>query len=123
MTNERRKWPRREVDVPALLHAEGRTLTARLRDICRDAALLESDTLLDLGTAVGLDVTLPGLSSPMTLQGRVIRTAAGDVQAHALAVLFDDVPVGDAMRIDFFVALYENERGAQTSPSAAAGSR
>lgn len=113
MTQERRRTPRRDVDVPALLKLAERTLEVRLHDICRDAALVETDdAALDVGAVVGLSLALPGLPLPIDLTGRVIRAAAGEVRARALAVLFDEVPPGDATRIDFFVALYDQRKTA-----------
>lgn len=121
MTPERRKRPRRDVDVPARLHVDGRTLAARLRDICREAALVEADTPFDLGTQLGLTLTLPGLSTPIELRGRVIRAAPGEVHAHAMAVLFDEVPAGDGTRIDFFVALYDEQDEPAAAPPGGEG--
>lgn len=112
MTHERRKTPRRDVDVPAHLRLGEGTLDVRVHDICRDAALVEADSPVEVGTGVGLILALPGLSAPIELRGNVIRTAVGEKRAHALAVLFDDVPPGDATRIDFFVALHDERAAA-----------
>lgn len=116
MTHERRKTPRRAVDVPARLRLAGDVVDVRLHDICRDAALVEGNTPLDVGTRVELAVTLPGLATPIELAGHVIRSDVGDMHAHAFAVLFDDVSPGDATRIDFYVALYD-ERGSPAPPA------
>jgi hypothetical protein len=107
MSDERRRHPRRAVDVPALLLADGASMPVHLHDVCRDAALIESDRPLPLDAHVELRLTLPGVSTPLDVRGRVIRVTAGEQQLHAAAVLFDDLPPKDATRIDFFVALYD----------------
>ncbi len=118
MTHERRRRPRREVDVQVRLSAAGRALDGHLHDVCRDAALVEADEALELEQVVELSVPLPGLGAPLDVRGRVIRVSPGDRRAHAMAVLFDDLPSGHAARIDFFVSLYDHEHAPADSGDA-----
>ncbi len=116
MTRERRRLPRRDVGLPAELHVAGRAWPAHLHDICRDAALVEADQPLAPGARVELAFTLPGLRTPIRIEGRVIRNADGELHPHALAVLFEEITAGDAERIDFFVALLDEEQEEQGAP-------
>jgi hypothetical protein len=93
----------------------GSELAGHLHDVCRDAALVEAEASLPLDAPVELRLTLPGLSAPLDVRGRVIRVTPGETYPHALAVLFDDLPPGDATRIDFFVALYDSAPAAGKS--------
>src|SRR5688572_6017928 len=88
---ERRRHPRVVVDVPATLKADGADHPARLRDICRDAALVEAERAWPLETEVGLRMELPGTGGSVDVRGRVIRLAPGEAGRHGMAVLFTDV--------------------------------
>jgi hypothetical protein len=107
MTDERRKSPRYPVDAPAQLRVGGESLAARLRDICRDAALVEADRWFPLSTRADLLAELPGVDGTILLTGTIIRLAPGQQGTHGLAILFDDVPAAAGMRIDLFVSLRE----------------
>ncbi len=120
MTHERRRHPRREADVPVQLTVGDRSLEGQLRDVCRDAALVETDQPLELNELVELRLSLPGLSASLDARGRVIRVASGEARLHALAVLFDELPAGHATHIDFFVSLYD---GASPVPTEAQGAK
>lgn len=111
MTSERSQRLRRD-QVPAELHTAGRRVSAHLQEICGDAALVESDEALPIGTSVRLDVGLPGLRAPVELAGRVIRSATGEVRRHSLALLFSDPSPAAVARVEFYVSLLE----AQTAP-------
>jgi len=102
---ERRRHPRRLLDVPVRIESEGTSWQGRLRDICRDAALVESDTPVDPNTELKLDLALPGIQELLPVRGRVIRVASGEVCRHGLAVLFAHVPPSVVLRIDLFVEL------------------
>ena len=102
---ERRRHQRVAVDVPATLRAGGGDHSARIRDICRDAVLVEADEEWPLETEVSLRTDLPGVSDPIDVRGRVIRLAPGEDGGHGMAILFSDMSPVVAMRIDFFVAL------------------
>lgn len=108
MSVERRRHPRFVVDLPARIAAGERELRGRVRDVCRDAALVEGDTWFPLQTRVGLALELPGAEGPLRVTGRVIRLAPGDQGSHAMAVLFDDLPEPAAARIDAFLAALES---------------
>jgi hypothetical protein len=106
MTEERRKSPRFTVEVPVRLTARGASYPGRLRDICRDAALVEVDRPWSLETPVALAMELPGTGGPLEVLGRVVRLVpAQGGGPHGIAVLFTDVSPAAATRIDFFIAL------------------
>lgn len=103
--DERRKSPRYAVDVAARLTIGGAQHTGRLRDLCRDAALVEADRAWPLETEVTVAMELPGTGGPLEVSGRVIRLAPGEGGVTGLAILFTNVSPAAATRIDFFVAL------------------
>jgi hypothetical protein len=103
VTAERRKSPRKSVDLPVRCVADGRAFPGRLRDICRDAALVESHQACALQTRVVLAMDLPGAGA-VEVAGRVIRLARGEGDARAMAVLFTDATPAAATRIDLFLS-------------------
>jgi hypothetical protein len=112
--SERRKNPRFEADVPVRLTVEGQSFVGRLRDVCRDAALVEVHGKWPLGTPVSLAMELPGTEWPLVVGGKIIRVAPGEGDATASAVLFGDLTPAAETRIDFFIAM----RGGSGPPSA-----
>jgi hypothetical protein len=108
---ERRRHPRVVVDIPVKVRVDGAEHTARLRDICRDAALIEADLSWPLETDVGLRMELPGTGGAIDVSGRVIRHATAEAPRHGMAVLFTEVTAAAGMRIDFFVALQTDLSG------------
>jgi hypothetical protein len=100
---DRRKNPRRAVDLPVRCRAEGRSFPGRLKDICRDAALIEAHEACPLGTPVSLTLNLPGAGA-VEVAGRVIRLAAGEGDARGIAVLFTEATPAAATRIDLFLS-------------------
>jgi hypothetical protein len=104
--DERRKNPRFPVEAPLRLTAGATSATGRLRDICRDAALVEVEAPLALGAFVTLSLELRGTGDgDVVVSGQVIRIAPGEKGTHATAVLFTEVPPAAAARIEFFLAL------------------
>jgi PilZ domain len=103
-SEERRRSPRQTVKVPAVLSVRGEARSATLRDVCRDAALVETDRWEPLGTEVTLALALPGASGPLELSGTVIRLAPGEQGTHGMAVLFSSPSPEAEARIDAFVA-------------------
>lgn len=101
---DRRKNPRIAVDVPAHLTVGAESLMGRLRDVCRDAALVEANRWFPLQTAVALAMELPGTGGPLQVTGRVIRLAPGEQGTHGMAILFDELPQAASDRIDYFLA-------------------
>lgn len=101
---ERRRNPRFVVDVPVTMTVAGETRTARLRDVCRDAALVEADRWEPLGTDVALALALPGTAGPIEVSGRVIRLAPGEQGTHGMAILFSGPSPEAEARIDEFIA-------------------
>ena len=104
---ERRKHTRYPVDVPARLTVGSESLMARMRDVCRDAVLVEANRWFPLQTDVKVAVELPGTGGPLEITGKVVRLAPGEQGAHCMAVLFGDLPQAASDRIDFFVAQHE----------------
>jgi PilZ domain-containing protein len=101
---ERRKSPRHVVDIPVRCTALGQTFPGHLKDICRDAALVESHQVCPLETRVVLSMELPGNEGVVDIGGKVIRLAAGEGDARGMAILFTDLTPTAATRIDFFLA-------------------
>jgi hypothetical protein len=102
---ERRKSKRYEVDVPTRLRLAGRLVDVRLKDVCRDAVLVESTELPELGTPVGVILGIPDGTSPVEVHGTVIRVApAAEGGGAGGAVLFTEVSPELATRLDFFFA-------------------
>jgi hypothetical protein len=103
---DRRRSPRVVVDTPLRLTAGSFPAEGRLKDICRDAALVEVESPQSLGAFVTLALDLPGTGEgPVTVSGQVIRVAPGEGGSHGAAVLFADVTPQAAARIEFFLAL------------------
>lgn len=100
---ERRKHPRKAVDLPARCAADGQSFPARVRDICRDAALIEAHHACALDTRVVVSVDLPG-AGRLEITGHVIRLSAGEGDARGMALLFIDATPAAATRIDLFLA-------------------
>jgi hypothetical protein len=107
VTEERRRHPRYVVDLPARLTVGSDSLTGRVRDVCRDAALFEGDKWYPLRTQVALALELPGADGPLMVTGQVIRLAPGDQGTHGMAILFDDLAEAPAKRIDAFISARE----------------
>ena len=109
LRQERRRSTRYAVECPARLAAGADSLEVRVRDICRDAALLEANRWLLLHTEVRLELQLPGVGETVAIAGRVIRIEPGDEGSHRMAVLFADLPVKEQVKLDLFFA--EQEAG------------
>ena len=107
MADERRSSPRIVADVPARLTVGGETIDALLHDVCRDAALVESERELALGTEVAVQTELPRVSGPVRATGRVIRIAGYGDGRHSVAILFDELETASRMRVDLFVSELE----------------
>ncbi len=104
---ERRKSPRFVAEVPARLTLGHDVVIGRLRDVCRDAVLVEADRAFPLETELKVAMELPGTGGPLLVTGRVIRLAEGEEGAQAMAILFSDVSPSASARIDFFIAQQE----------------
>ena len=101
---ERRRSPRFVIDVAVVMIVAGVRKKARLRDVCRDAALVEVDSWEPLGTEVALDMELPDAPAPLQVTGRVIRLAPGEQGSHGIAILFLAPSPEVEAAIDAFVA-------------------
>jgi hypothetical protein len=100
---DRRKSPRKVVDLPVRCVVDGRSVPARLRDICRDAALVEAHETFPLETRMVLALELPGAGA-LEVAGRVIRLTEGEGDARGMAVLFTGATPAAVTRIDLFLS-------------------
>jgi hypothetical protein len=107
LTEERRKSPRFAVEVPVRLTVAGSSFPGHLKDVCRDAVLVETHRSLPIDTEVTVAMALPGTRGPLEVGGRVIRVTPGEGDAQRLAILFTDVTPAAETRIDFFIAQHE----------------
>jgi hypothetical protein len=101
-SGERRKQPRVRLDLPVRIGVEGQVVDGRLRDICRDAALVETGHRCPLGTPVMLTLDLPG-RVPLLVAGTVIRLVEG-AEGRGLAVLFADLTATASAKLDAFLS-------------------
>jgi hypothetical protein len=102
---DRRRQPRYVVDIPIRVRCAQGVFPAHLRDICRDAAWVESDRGFPIDARLSIALELPGTGGPMEIDGRVIRVAPGEKAPNGMAILFGDLPPAAATRIDFYIAL------------------
>jgi hypothetical protein len=107
MGEERRRSPRVAVDATARLTIGSEQIEARVRDICRDAVLVESERSFPLQTEVAFETELPKVSGAIRASGRVIRHAKGQDGSQAMAILFDQIAPEATLRIDLFVSEQE----------------
>jgi hypothetical protein len=107
MSDERRRSRRHPVKAPARVRVGGEELPGLLRDICREAALVESPRELELDTPVLLAIELPSQIGTLEVGGRVVRRAESEDGVHPLAILFSDVPPTAATQLDLFLAKLE----------------
>jgi hypothetical protein len=104
--SDRRKSQRFPVRAPVQLTAGGEAHPAILKDLCRDAALVEIRHPLQLGIEVSLLLKLPGTGGPLQVGGHVVRVAPGpEPGTLEMAVLFADLTAAAETRIDFVIAL------------------
>jgi len=101
---DRRRNPRITVDVPVRLTIGHEAAPGRLRDICRDAALVELHRACTLGEEALLAFELAEEDGPIQVTGTVIRIAEGLGDAHAVAVLFRNVQPAAEGRIEMFLS-------------------
>jgi hypothetical protein len=105
---ERRRHPRISVDLAATVLAGGAERPARVKDLCRDAALVESGHAAALGEAGSLAIVVRRAAT-VELKGRVIRDAGRAGDGHAFAVLFSDLDPAAATEIEVLLARLERE--------------
>jgi hypothetical protein len=103
---ERRKHPRVRVEVPSRLHVAGTDHVGSVKDICRDAVLVETDQSWPVETPVGLEMTLPGLDGAVALTGRVVREVRSDGGPSGVAILFNAPDALTMLKIDLFLELH-----------------
>jgi PilZ domain len=104
--SERRKHPRFQVSVPVRLTLNEVVYAGMLKDVCRDAALVELPEALGLQSRVSLSLQLPGTGGPLQVDGKVVRVLPSANGATSdVAVLFTDLTPAAETRIEFFIAL------------------
>ena len=101
---DRRRNPRITVDVPVRLTIGHEAAPGRLRDICRDAALVELHRTCTAGEEVFLAFELAEEDGPIQVSGTVIRIAEGDGDTRSVAVLFRHVQPAAEGRIEMFLS-------------------
>jgi hypothetical protein len=102
---ERRRHPRVPVDGPAEVSFDDETWTGTLRDVCRDAVLVDLPAPIPEGQSVRLTASLPGIGGRLEAVGTVVRIAPGLKEGlHGVALLFTEVTPGAATLIDLFLA-------------------
>lgn len=108
MGAERRRSPRVVVtDVTARLTAAGEAFSGQVQDICRDAALVEVEREIPLGTGVTIEVELPGVNGLIRASGHVVRVLPYSDGRQSAAVLFEDLTKDAQIRIDLFISEQE----------------
>lgn len=106
--DNRRKNPRFKVSVEAQVTLGEQRFRGMLKDICRDAVLVEVQTEVAMGSALSLALELPGTGGPLLVTGKVVRLASVE-QGQDVAVLFADLTPAAETRIEFFLALQSQE--------------
>ena len=106
MSLERRRHPRVKVEVPGRLRVAGVDHVGSVKDICRDAVLVETDRSWPAETPVGLEMTLPGTVGAVAVTGRVVRELRSDGGPSGVAILFDDLDPMTTLKIDLFLELH-----------------
>ena len=109
MSDERRRSRRHPVKATVRLSVGDEALPGLLRDLCREAALVESPRELDLETPVTLAIELPKLGGTLQVGGRVVRRAAPEDGVHPIAILFTEVAPAAATRLHLFIAKLDEE--------------
>ncbi len=99
--SERRKSPRVVVDLPVRVTIEEVTVPGHLRDICRDAALVE----VHHRCAIGLPVRLgwDTGTGAVEVAGAVIRLDQGEGDAQGIAILFSGATPAAATAIELLI--------------------
>jgi len=101
---ERRRSPRAVVDLPGRVTVGKETLDCRVRDLCRDAALVLASKCYPLQTKAALEMELPSTPGTVSVTGKVVRLAPSEQGAHGMAILFDELPLETGLRLELFVS-------------------
>jgi hypothetical protein len=84
---------------------EGATFDVRLKDICEEAVLVETESTCAVGAVARIAAELVGGSGPVELAGRVVRVASIEDGGPGAAVLFTSLNPAAATQIAFFIEL------------------
>jgi len=103
--DDRRRSPRFAVKVPARISQGTESFPGLLKDLCKDAALVEGQRALPIDSDVSLTLSLPGTGGPLQATGRVVRVGPGDNGGHDMAILFHELTAATETRIEFFIAI------------------
>lgn len=102
-TDDRRRSPRFVVKVPARISHGSESFPGLLKDLCKDAALVEGQRALPLEAEVSLVLSLPGTGGPLQATGQIVRVSPGDHGGHDMAILFQELSEAAETRIEFFI--------------------
>lgn len=100
---QRRHLPRYPAKLPIRVRVHGIAHEARLRDLCADAAFVETPQPWPLGTLVELEMELPRSGGLCEVQGRVVRVADATAESPGVAVAFTRVAPTAKTRLDLFL--------------------
>lgn len=103
--HDRRRHRRYVLDVPARMTVEGATFDVRLKDICEEAVLVESETPCSVGAVARIAAELVGGSGQVEISGRVVRVAGLEDGGPGAAILFTSLHPAAATQIAFFIEL------------------
>jgi hypothetical protein len=98
---DRRKSPRFPADMAVSVSTSDETIEGRVKDICRDAFLMEGERSFRRDTAVSFVLRLPDAASPLAARGKVVRL--GPTQQGVMAVTFESLDAATIERLDAFL--------------------
>jgi hypothetical protein len=99
---DRRRNPRFRADAAVRVSSAGESIAGRLKDICRDAFLMEGERSFGRGTAVSVALHLPDGGEPLAFEGQVVRL--GPSLEGVMAVAFNGLGAEARSRLDAFLA-------------------
>ena len=104
---EQRAHPRRDTELPVLVHDSGNRVRGAIRFDTRDLSLggafLRSDLLFEVGEELDLEFQLPG--GPLVrARGRVVRVAREPLGATGMGIAFSLLTDGDGEAVRAFLA-------------------
>lgn len=91
------------------------TIEGRVKDICRDAFLMEAERSFVRNTAVTFVLHLPDKQPPLAGRGKVIRL--GPTQEGVMAVMFESPDAVTIARLDAFLGNLTPEPERPSTPA------
>jgi hypothetical protein len=95
---ERRRSPRFTADMAVAVSTAEETIEGRVKDICREAFLMEAERSFRRETVVSVVLRLPEPEPPLTVKGKVARL--GPTRQGVMAVLFQEPDSSALERLD-----------------------